>query len=231
MRFLPYICFFFVDIVLLMIAVPNGKCKFISYNFLVMETNIVTQANYSLKEKYFRIEPEMRIYRSQYFVRVFILWILSFLYSHFSIFSLAILTHLVLAMPLGWLGITIYLWVMLGYSILLLLFNFLIYKMLLNLIIKRCHDLGSDGKIAQIIVTTIFIVFTLMTVIALISPYSIYIGSYFYAFAFSPYSSILQFIIWIPISLLLILLLLYPGVSGDNIYGKDPVNTKVGFLG
>ena len=46
-----------------------------------METSTVTQVNYSLKEKYFRIEPEMRIRRYQYFVRVLILGIMFFLVS------------------------------------------------------------------------------------------------------------------------------------------------------
>ena len=46
-----------------------------------METSTVTQVNYSLKEKYFQIEPEMRIRRYQYFVRVLILGIMFFLVS------------------------------------------------------------------------------------------------------------------------------------------------------
>ena len=54
-----------------MIAVPNGKCKFISYNFLVMETSTVAQVTYSLKERFWKIDPEKRIRRWQYFARIF----------------------------------------------------------------------------------------------------------------------------------------------------------------
>ena len=125
MHFLPYICFFFVDIVLLMIAVPNGKCKFISYNFLVMETSTVTQVNYSLKEKYFHVEPEMRMRRYQYFVRILIPGILYFLAS---MLILAPLAGLVLVAALAGWGKGAIIAVVIGSSIVGLLFDFLIYK-------------------------------------------------------------------------------------------------------
>lgn len=190
-----------------------------------METSTVTQVNYSLKEKYFRIEPEMRIRRYQYFVRVLILGIMFFLVSMLLIVPIG---ELILVSTLaGWWKVDIT-GLIIGSSALGLLLNFITYKVWLNLVTKRCHDFGSDGKIARTIVAAVFIVN--IALIGLLS--HLLSGQDLNAVVtVLNYTSIIATIIWILALIMWIILLFRPGASGDNIYGKDPVNTKVKFLG
>ena len=51
-----------------------------------METSDIIQSDYSFKVKYFQVEPETRIRRYQYFVRMLVMSLCAFLAS-FSIIS------------------------------------------------------------------------------------------------------------------------------------------------
>ncbi len=221
MHFLPYICFFFVDIVLLMIAVPNGKCKFISYNFLVMETSTVAQVTYSLKERFWKIDPEKRIRRWQYFARIFAPW--------FTLVMLFVLMSLIMGMlsPLLLLSKAY----MLSAAIFGIGLTIFLYKIGLILVTKRCHDFWNDGKIARFILHFNFVLSMVVSVTGLI----VLLG-------FSKIVDILPSIIYTILnslsniggiaSLIMVLILLFrPGNPGDNQYGVNPIGTKIGFFG
>lgn len=193
-----------------------------------METSTVTQVNYSLKEKYFRIEPEMRIRRYQYFVRVLMPGILFFLASMLLIAPIGGL--ILVATFAGWWKAAI-MGLIIGSSALSFFFSFLIYKIGLNLVTKRCHDFGSDGKIARVIVSAIFIVNVALIFISLLSHLvsAPDLSSIFDTISIN--ATMISNIVSIPAFIMWIILLFRPGASGDNTYGKDPINTKISFLG
>lgn len=210
-----------------------------------MENVTLTQVQYTFKEKFFQIEPEGRVRRYQYLVRSLVPGFLLFL----CMIPLGILG----AIWIGLLGVKI----MAIVSFLLYWYVYYIfYQIALTNATKRCHDFWNDGKNAKLIVQLSFatgilgIAFLMFqtlwilpgidysSIIALGSSWGDAAGldnvksmmetaqpSYLRIF------SILQQVIGVISFIMWIFLSFRPGVKGDNQYGKDPINTKVAFLG
>jgi hypothetical protein len=107
--------------------------------FLSME-NLPMQVSYSIKEKYFQVEPENRIRRYQYFVRSIIPGILL---AFIMMFVIPTIMTLIYMMGFGMLtGIVVGGWI--SMALVNLSYIFLAYKTGIPNIIKRCHDFGSD---------------------------------------------------------------------------------------
>jgi uncharacterized membrane protein YhaH (DUF805 family) len=180
-----------------------------------METNNVVQVNYSLKEKFLQVSPEQRIRRWQYFIRVFVpTWI-------FVVWSAGIFAIINILLPPKNIALS---GIIFGFCI-SIWYIILFYKTLLVLVTKRCHDFWSDGKIARGLLHAGIVLGVINSVIAL------------FGFAQVPdlILKTLAFIytvvhgIW---SILFVWILPFRrGNSGDNQYGKDPIHTKVSFLG
>jgi uncharacterized membrane protein YhaH (DUF805 family) len=114
-----------------------------------------------------------------------------------------------------------------------LLYLIIFYKTWINTITKRCRDFGSDGQKAimifkaQIITTLISVVLTIITIIVIIlNPNTLDLLQTIN----SKYGIVLQ-IINVLTFIMGIFLLFRPGNKWDNQFGKDPINTKVSFLG
>ncbi|GAB0175146.1 MAG: hypothetical protein HHAS10_10250 [Candidatus Altimarinota bacterium] len=209
----------------------------------VPPVQVSTNQELTLKEKYFQIEPEGRIRRYQYFVRSLVPGILLF----FIIIASTILT-IPLMMILGKASAIIGLVVMGG-----------IYWLLYNLAkvnsIKRARDFGSDGKIAVYIVTASFAMSVIWLVVGVLQNFGVLpsvdlsaaLNNIDATSSDNPmmamkaiqsatplYQRLLGYIgniISIASTIMWLVLLFRPGVTGDNQYGKDPAARKVSFLG
>ena len=176
-----------------------------------MENTIV----YSLEEKFLKIMPEGRIRRYQYFARSFALGIPLYIFIMFIIW--------------GFVGEFFwFVWMLYGSFISSFLFTASIYFPVRILIEKRCRDIGRNGK------TEVW-VFTVVTIIQLL-----YAGiiSLYVIFNIDLMSNMLMWILdlvypylssvnWV----VTLVCLLQPGKKWDNDWGKDPINTKVSFIG
>ncbi len=205
----------------------------------------VSIVSYSLKEKYFQIDPEKRVRRYQYFVRSIVPGILM---------GLALMVWGAVLIPvfgLALLGMGKILSIV--SSVLFLGISYFFYELAKNNSVKRCHDFGNDGNLALRIVHISFIVGVIgiliwvwetlwvlpsMNSLAMLSQMSEWITN---AQAMELMSQsqpihqkifgIIQMIVGIVSLILWIFLVFRPGNPGDNVYGKDPINTKVSFLG
>lgn len=203
--------------------------------------------DYSLKEKYFQVEPEGRIRRYQYFVRSLVPGILLFLlFLVGGIFALPLLVMLGKFSLILWLVV----W---GY----------LYWVFFNLAkvnsIKRSRDFGSDGKIAVYIVTASFIMGVVWLLVWALQGFGI-LPTADYSAAISSMSAVswedplmalrqmsdamkvatpmyerllgyVGNIVSIASVIMWLILLFRPGVSWDNQYGKDSAKNTVSFLG
>lgn len=207
-----------------MLAIFLRECKFILCNFFVMEADNIVQSDYSFKVKYFQVEPEMRIRRYQYFLRMLVMTLCMLLVSFTIIWPLS-----------GFVLLSSGNTFMLASLLLAILFvellsSFVYYKVWTNLATKRCHDFGNDAKIARSIVLGVFIseaAVVCMTTISMLvkAPDLIAVVQ-----KVAGGIGIIAMILGIVGYILAIILLLRPSNPGDNQYGKDPINTKVSFL-
>ena len=210
-----------------------------------MENVITPQVQYTLSEKYFQVEPENRIRRYQYFVRSIVP---SILMALAMIVWGAILIPIFGTKLLGMGKVLSIAWLVIWLGI-----SYFFYKLAKNNSIKRCHDFGNDGRIALKIIQISFIlgvdgliVFLLEVLwilpsinpLALLSQANETMSADQIKALMSGWQPIhqkilgvAQQIVWLASLILWIFLMFRPGNKGDNAYGKDPINTKVAFLG
>ena len=131
--------------------------------------------------------------------------------------------------------------------------SYFFYKLAKNNSIKRCHDFGNDGKIALKIIQISFILGVVGLIVSLLevlwilpsmNPLTLLsqVNETMSADQIKALMSgwqpmhqkilgVAQQIVWLASLILWIFLVFRPGNNGDNTYGKDPINTKVAFLG
>lgn len=186
-----------------------------SINFTHMDTP-ESQFHYSLKEKFFLIEPEGRIRRYQFLARIMAPWFILLLlfFILVPLFSPQIIL-LGLSFPQVFLTFTM----LLGVA-----FSYIIYKITYALYTKRCHDFGNDGKLIQKVVLGVFWFQILSALVSILAIYGVDL------LPVELMRTIGNFINGIS-GITYLILLFKKGGTGENQYGKDPINTKIGFFG
>lgn len=186
-----------------------------------MNTYINKNNIYSFNEKYFQIEPEWRINRYQFFVRYFIPMNVLILLI-ILIPQITIITWLKI-FQIDWLLTLLYIGFILNIT-LQIIFIVILYKIGIPVSIKRIRDFGFEWKKMILIIKTQIIanIFIIIMLISTISQINIPLMEYTWKICqtISLFSYIATLI-----------LLFRPGNKWDNQYGKDPINTKVWFLG
>lgn len=177
--------------------------------------NATNQISYSLKEKYLQVLPEGRIRRYQYFARSLV----------FVLPLYVVMFFLIWGFIKGIFGFT---WILYGSFISSFLFTAWIYFPIKVLIQKRCRDIGRNGKTEVWVFTIATILQLLYTgIIALYVIFSIDLMSGVAMGILGLVYPYLNMINWV----VNLVCLLQPGKKWDNEWGKDPVSTKVSFLG
>jgi uncharacterized membrane protein YhaH (DUF805 family) len=137
-------------------------------------------------------------------------------------------------------------------AVFMLVGYWIIYNINVVNVTKRCHDFGNDAKLALIIVKTSFAIYTIALTAWVLASIGILpsgdmatlysLGDGATPADMAAAMSIIQHhdnrilaiiirIVDITSFILWLFLMFRPGNPWDNAYGKDPVNTKVGFLG
>lgn len=218
----------------------NLYCNYILHRYtpktyiIFMEANTLT--TYSFKEKYFQVLPEGRIRRYQYFIRVVIITLL--------IYATAFIAG-VISYFLG------NIW-----NILIIITSIIIpivqmYSMR-SLNIKRVRDIESrifTPKCIKNITTTLYSVAMFFWIYYILweqgiindyvrtslwQPNPIFLNPFDTTISYPWHQQLMNIVNIVSFALLTILflyLLFVPWKSWDNEYGKDPIKTKITFLG